>query len=104
MLSTNRSGFAVMNKERTAYSIQSEYIQDILEYCRNGDVIVKVTPKKIGYEVRIWISKVYKDHLIRLWHRYHPGRNIFWLNWIVRPVFAHKYGEVVYRSEVNNGS
>ena len=95
MLRNREYGFAVMNKELTAYSLEDINLDTCKRYCRNGDVIVRRVPYVCGFEIRItWVNDWYKSI-------YFKGslKNIFWLHWSINKAYLHKTGEIVYRSE-----
>lgn len=95
MLDSNRKGYAVMNKELTAYSLEDESLEVCKRYCRNDSVIAERIPYKIGYSIRVVWHKFWKP----LYFKY-DQKNILWLHWNVRKEFSHKTGKIVYRGAV----
>jgi len=93
MLDSHRKGFAVMNKDLTAYSFEDESLECCKKYCRNNDVIAEQIPYKIGYSIRIVCHKFWKPFYFK-----YDLKNILWLHWNIRKEFSHKTGKIVYRS------
>jgi hypothetical protein len=93
MLDSHRKGFAVMNKDLTAYSFEDERLEHCKRYCRNNDVIVEKIPYKIGYSIRLVWHKFWKPFDFKYYQK-----NILWLHWSIRKEFSHKNGKIVYRS------
>lgn len=93
MLRGSEQGYAVMNKELTAYSLETTDLETCKRYCRNGDVVVTRIPYVIGFEITVtWID----------WYKplYFKGnlKNILWLHWSIDKVYSHRSGKIVYRS------
>jgi hypothetical protein len=92
MIQDNRKGYAVMNKELTAYKIDGCNIESLKEYCRNDDVIAERIPKHVGFKIRIifikWCKPIeFSKYLMS---------NILWFHWYVSKEYIHKTGKVVY--------
>lgn len=94
MLRTNEHGFAVMNKELDAYSLEDINLETCKKYCKNGYVIAKRTPYVAGFSLRV------------MWYRWHKVidfkysiKNVLWIHWNTYKEYLHKTGEVVYTSE-----
>ena len=95
MLHKREYGFAVMNKELTAYSLEDINLETCKKYCLNGDVIVRRVPYVCGFEIRIiWLNDWNKQICFK-------GilKNIFWFHWNINKSYLHKTGEIVYRSK-----
>lgn len=81
MLNDYESGFAVMNKDLTGYSLDGLTIKGLMPYCRNDDVIVEWIPKRCGISISIQFLKWYRP-MIRKHYLY-----------------IHKAGKVVFKNE-----
>ena len=98
MLESYLRGYAVMNKELTAYSLCDESLETCKRYCHNGDVIVERIPYVCGIQIRIRFYKPWK--WIR-YYKYARQLNIGWLHIQVNNEYRHKNGKVVYQSPKN---
>lgn len=94
MLNNRDYGYAVMNKELTAYSFEDISLESCKRYCRNGDVIVEKIPYVAGFSVRVMWYKHYKPFEFK--KRY--GCNILWLHINWNNEYLHKNGEIVFKS------
>lgn len=98
MLDSYMRGYAVMNKELTAYSLQSEDLETCKRYCHKGNVVVEQIPYVNGIQIRIRFFKPYK------WLEYQKSCsqfNIGWLHIQWLKEYTHKCGKVVYRYKVD---
>ena len=92
MLSETQRGYAVMNKELTAYSIEHPSYEQCKKYCRSGYVIVERIPYVCGFVLNVsWFEDWNKPIQLRT-----SLKNILWLHWRVSKKYAHKTGEIVY--------
>lgn len=96
MLDSNQPGYAVMSEDRTGISFEDRSLETCKKYCREEDIIVKVTPKVCGFSVRVWLGRY--DKLLS-YSRFWKYANVFRLNVSWRKEFQHKYGEEVWRPE-----
>lgn len=95
LLNGREHGFAVMNKELTAFSLEDISLDTCKRYCRKDCVVVKRIPYVCGFEIRVtWINDWYKPFDFK-------GilKNIFWLHWSINKIYLHKNGEIVYHGE-----
>lgn len=97
MLSSNRCGYATMNKELNAYSIEDESLETCKRYCRGTDVVVERLPVVRGFSIRIMWYKFWKP----IYFKYNP-KNILWLHWSINKEYFHKNGNIVFRADGKN--
>ena len=83
-LRDNEKGFAVMTNDLSGYSIDGHNINELIPYCRNGDVIVEWLPKVCGFTISVNFYKWYRPMI-----RKHKN-------------YIHRPGIVVYRSDQQN--
>ena len=91
MLEEHRKGYAVMNPELTALSIEGDSIKHLSDYCYNGDVIAERIPVLCGFIIGISLYEFYK--LVNLKGNI---KSILWLHWNIRKKYRHKTGKVVF--------
>lgn len=96
MLESYQHGYAVMSEDRTGISFDDRSLETCKRYCREGDIIVKATPKVCGFSVRVWLGGYDKPLSYSRFGRY---ANVFRLNVSWKKEFRHKYGEEVWRPE-----
>ncbi len=94
MLNGNEHGYAVMNKELTAYSFEDTNLETCKRYCRNDSVIVKCIPYVAGFSIKIMCYQWYKPFEFKIrWRRI----NILWFHFNWNHEYLHKIGEIVYK-------
>ena len=96
MLEGNRKGYAVMNKELTAYSFESEDLNCCKRYCHKGYVVVEKIPYVYGINIRI---RFYKPWKWIHYDKYCSQFNVGWLHVQWYKEYDHKNGKVVFRNE-----
>lgn len=98
MLEGYLRGYAVMNKELTAYKFSDESLDKCKRYCRDGDVIVEQIPSVYGIQIRI---RFYKPRKWIYYDKYLRELNIGRLHIQVVNEYCHKNGKVVYQNPKN---
>jgi len=93
-LARDKKGYAVMSSDLTGISIDSEYLDDIKQYCHHGDVIAERIPSVCGISITIKFLKFWKPFYFRAY----ALKNILWFHWIICKEYRHKTGKIVYRS------
>lgn len=97
MLESYRSGYAVMSADRTGISFESETIETCKRYCGDDYVIVRVTPKVMGFSLTV--------NFFKKWHRpfgfkkYNRIKNILWMHFYFTKEYSAHYGEIIYKNE-----
>lgn len=95
MLRESEYGYAVMNKELTASSLEDIDLETCKRYCRNGKVIARRVPYVCGFKICVtWFKDWYKPICLK-----GSEKNIFWLHWSISKVYSHKTGAIVYTSK-----
>lgn len=96
MLGSNQHGYAVMSKDRTGIALEDYSLDYCKQCCRNGDIVVEVTPMVVGFNVRIWLSKNDREFRFSRTTRY---LNLFGVNIQWGKEFGHRFGKEVWRSK-----
>ena len=94
-LPLNRKGYAVMNDDLSAYSLDGENLEHLKKYCRKGQVIAERIPNCIGFNFRIFLIKWYKPFYFGKYH----AKNILWFHFDFGKEYKHKTGRIVYIPE-----
>lgn len=98
MLDCYRRGYAVMNKELNAYSLESEDLYTCKTFCREDSVVVERIPYVNGIQIRI---RFYKPYRWIEYYKHNSQFNIGWLHIQWLKEYAHKNGKIVYRGKEN---
>ena len=95
MLYEGVSGYAVINTKNDGVCFESEDLEICKRYCDKGKVIVKVTPKKNGFWLKVSYHKLYP------WFAKFNGELfLFKLCFTWAKVFCKEYGkEIVWKPE-----
>lgn len=93
MLDSRNFGYAVMNRELTAYSLEDTNLETCKRYCRNGDVIAEKIPYVCGLSIRFMWHKFNKPFYFK-----YSYKNFLWLHWSANKEYLHKTGKVVFAS------
>lgn len=93
MLPNYQEGYSVQTRDLSGISFESQSLDDCKKYCREDTVIVKLTPVKCGFNLRIWYSK--SNRGIK-YDRYCKCLSLWKLNFQIIPEWSHKVGKVVY--------
>ena len=91
MLRSNEHGYAVMNKEKTSFTIEDISLDVCKKYCGDKYIICERIPYVCGISIKFCIYDYYK------WFRKGYGDfNILWLHIYWSKEYAHKSGATVY--------
>ena len=98
MLDSRERGYAVMSPDFNGIGFTSSNFEDCKRYCFNGDVIVEVTPKKCGFNIRFRYNKRFPLFEFR---KYAP-KIFFKCQFIFDWEYTHKYGtKVLYTNPLS---
>jgi hypothetical protein len=97
MLESHKKGFAVMSKDLSGISFESDILDVCKIYCKNSDVIAERIPHVCGISIDIYwfeISYWYKP----IYFPKYGQKNIFWLHFELSKNYFHKTGKIVFKS------
>lgn len=94
MLRDNEHGYAVMSEDRTGIGFEDSDLRTCKRYCREGDIIVEVSPVVIGFGLRVWMSRHDRSFSFSRFGRH---LNLFGLNVHWHKEYGHRYGREVWR-------
>ena len=94
MLDSNRKGYAVMNKDLSAYSFEDESLENCKRYCYNDSVIAERIPYICGISIKFMWFEYWKPFYFK-----YGMNNILWFHWSIRKEYLHKTGKIVYKNQ-----
>lgn len=96
MLTSNRRGYAIMDRELSGYYIESESLETCMQYCNKDKVVVEMIPYVNGFMLRFckWPFQ-FGRHFIE-YDKYASSVYIwkFQIQW--RKEYNHRPGKIVY--------
>lgn len=94
MLESNQKGYAVMSKDLSGISFESDNIKACLRYLRGDDVICELIPHVSGFSISFNWFHFYK------WLSFKHGmKNILWIHWHYYKNHSHKTGKIIPKNE-----
>lgn len=93
MLRDYERGYAVMDKDLSAYSFECVDLETCKRYCRDGSVIVEKIPYVCGFSLRVWVSRF--NHGLK-YDKYSRRLSLWRLQIQTGKEYEHKNGKIVY--------
>lgn len=95
MLYRNQRGYATMNRELTAFSLEDESLDTCKKYCRDDCVVVERIPYVNGFSIRVIMQRRRWGKFIR-YDKYTGCLYIWRFQFQLLKEYSHKIGKIVY--------